>query len=62
MLLVKAITIYALISTIDILALIFFEEDTEAGQIARSIGILLFGIELGFIVSRGVISIICDLI
>lgn len=60
--LVKAITIYAIICAIDILALIFFDEDTEAGQIARSIGIFLFCIELGFLVSRGVISIIGDLI
>ena len=60
--LIAAIMIYGLIGAIDILALIFIDENTKAGQIARSAGIFLFCMALGFIVTRGVISIICDLI
>lgn len=57
-----AIMIYGLICASDVLALIIFDEDTKEGEIARLIGISLFCIALGFLVSRGVISIICDLI
>lgn len=62
MLLVTVMTICAIIGAIDILVLIFFDEDTEAGQMAQSLGVALFCLGFGFLVMRGVISIICDLI